>query len=137
MGTRITPGAVSTAPSQQAPPSRYPRPTIDSKTMTDLTFTAYLHYPPIFSPLFPLHKLGRIFGTLEIVFETLVRCLLSVGLAEINSFLVSLPLRILSVASGQTRSAREPRNQVLWHPCVLGHTVKGQAHAKLNNFPRL
>lgn len=57
-----------------------------------LTFTAHLHAPTHFCPIFSLHKPAGIFSTWETVFETLVWCLSGVGLSEINFFLILLPL---------------------------------------------
>ena len=63
--------------------------------------TGHLHIPPHLCLTLSLCKPGSIFSTWETVFETLVHCLLSAGITEINSFLispsfVSLPLDFAS-----------------------------------------
>ena len=65
-------------------------PTIACKTMIHLTST-YLPIRTHLCPAFSLYKPRGIFSTLETVFEMLIN-FPSVGLPEINSFLVSPPL---------------------------------------------
>ena len=66
----------------------------DPKTMIHLTFTAHLHIVTKPCPTFSLYEPRSIFSTLETIFgEMLVCCCLpSVGLTEINPFLLSPPL---------------------------------------------
>jgi len=78
----------------------------EPKTMIDLTFTAHLHVPADLCPTFSLYKPGSIFSTLETAFGSLVPSFPSVGLTEINSFLVSPPLLSLPLnfVSGEWQS---------------------------------
>lgn len=64
---------------------------IHPKTMINLIFSVQLHVPIDFGPTFFLYKPISIFSILEVAFSMLF-CFPSVGLTEVNSFLVSPPL---------------------------------------------
>lgn len=68
------------------------RTAVTNPKTINLTFTTQLHVPTNICPACSLYKFSDIFGTLVTAFGTLVCCLLSVGLTEVNSFLVSPPL---------------------------------------------
>lgn len=67
--------------------------------MMALMFTTHLHGPTGLYRTFSLYKPGSIFITPEAIFETLVYCLSSASLTELNSFLVLPPLVSLPLDS--------------------------------------
>lgn len=104
MGAKHSLMATETTPACRDDCPEPARPHVtDPKKMVHLTFTAHLHGPTDLCPSFSFYKPGKIFGTLETIFEILAHCLLGIGLTEINSFLVSQPLMSLPLdfASGQ------------------------------------
>ena len=95
---------------------------IDPKTTIHLTLPAHQQGPTDPCATFSLHKPGSVFSTLKTFFETLVHCLPSVDLTEINSFLVSpvlvpLPLGFVS-SEWQNLVCLGPQIQVPLHRCA-------------------
>lgn len=89
--------------------------------MTSLTFTAHPRVPTDLCPPVSSCEPGSIWGTLEIVFETLGHCFPRVGLTDVDPFLGSPLLLSLPVdfISGQGRAG------AVWDPQSRGPPRSG------------
>ena len=91
---------------------------MDPMTMMHMTLPVH---PPVPWPLFHISadEPGRVFAFGDSLGDASPRCLLAVGLTEMNSFLVSPPLSPpLDFVSGRSWSAWDPWRRVLPRPCA-------------------